>query len=1275
MAQVGILIDDWEDGDASEYSETLAQDGAIDASGVSSSTVYEGSYAGFLDGSSVDSGPGESFLESQSGLPKYPDRGEEVWSYIRVDGGSFPRFAGTVIGTQPNQLGQLYAGIGFGGFDIGFSSTFGSFNTSSFDTAPSTGKWYRLRVRIADEPAPQDVTAILEDPSDDSELGRHTATDWFDSEKTQRWGIGTRIESSNSAVVRQDFGQLPWPDDITNVSVTPTPGGIALSWTNNHRIADGIKLYRATSSGTTEGDYTEVADLDPSRSSYDDVGLTDGETYYYRLKPYVAANGGPLTAEEFDTVEVPGVSVSNATATSADLFWTDIAGESSYDLQHRKVYDDGSRGAWRTGASVAADATSGTDDGLQPGRTYELRVVGVDGSRTTASDPTSQVTTTSSNVRQRRVPATGWYVEIDHPAASDPLVPRIRDEPQFSDRGNDVPRLEIPIPKADEWRQFREAYPDQKLSLRAWKDGTRQPVEEFLGVSQTERGTVLKARAGTELENRARRSVQQEEKHVLAEDLITNETSYTANVDTPPSTTDTNVTILSVDGESEWDDLVGTPDATDPWYVTSGGVLTAYDISFWIELQGFPHLTASAGEVKQYLSSTQSFSDSFSLDYDIPDGDVGLAARISYQSIHDWSASPLAWGTSPAEIRLDGSTIIQFGDLGMFQYTPQEGAFRVQANAIAHESASGTATDETAASNDDTADDMTLLPASPSTGDEYYWSTQPGTEFDEIDLTLSQTGAGTYSITWEYYAEEYDSNDSLVDSGWRPIPNVSDGTAGFRQSGSVSWGLDDIVQDTQAGGSYVVWGSDSGSTGNIDHYVRARLSSFSSLSQQPLGQRSKTRGGPFGFRQSNVNGELAAGSHSVDVVGTGSGTAFGVDGVAVHDQRFAKDFPDTVNSDGYLDGPQSKPDFVRVETGDTRTIQQVVGGRLEASFDDVSNKQEVAISNDQGSSYATATNSQTVETDFASGSTRLRARFGLSRYGQRQQTPATGFNAQSVDLYDLKADLKDTPIVINQTYDGSVREILQELAEPEYIWTMDVASDGTLTVEWTQPGQRTADVPQDVVNYEDETTVEGRIHRAIVKGKSQPVRAEEFTANHGTAVDLANDELQRGREEVYDPSDDTQFVLGEDYELNWLDGTITTLSNGAMSDGATYEINYQHRPVGTYTTDNPPANPVERVFDFAELTTDRACEQVALQLVQDLDEPLVTASATLPAGTVDWSVVDVISLDALPRDEPYELADIVQTPANITLQLESRQSVSEVVSNIQTRLSQLSGEF
>jgi hypothetical protein len=121
--------------------------------------------------------------------------------------------------------------------------------------------------------------------------------------------------------------------------------------------------------------------------------------------------------------------------------------------------------------------------------------------------------------------------------------------------------------------------------------------------------------------------------------------------------------------------------------------------------------------------------------------------------------------------------------------------------------------DETTRANDDTPNDVTLLPSSPSVGDAYYFGQE--TIFAEMEINVSRAGAGSWDIVWEYYDG----------ASWVQLPNISDGTSDFQNSGIglVGWDVPSDWASTTVNDSPLYW-------------VRARLDTFSSMSTQPLGQ-------------------------------------------------------------------------------------------------------------------------------------------------------------------------------------------------------------------------------------------------------------------------------------------------------------------------------------------------------------------------------------------------------------------------------------------------------
>ena len=125
----------------------------------------------------------------------------------------------------------------------------------------------------------------------------------------------------------------------------------------------------------------------------------------------------------------------------------------------------------------------------------------------------------------------------------------------------------------------------------------------------------------------------------------------------------------------------------------------------------------------------------------------------------------------------------------------------------------GTYTDETAAANSATANDMTLLPAAPAVNDAYYFGYDYRTR--KVSVNIGTQGVGTWTITWEYYNG----------SAWTALSGVSDGTAGFTAAAGekdVTYTLPTDWAKTSVNGASKYW-------------IRARVSAFTSITTQPLG--------------------------------------------------------------------------------------------------------------------------------------------------------------------------------------------------------------------------------------------------------------------------------------------------------------------------------------------------------------------------------------------------------------------------------------------------------
>lgn len=420
-------------------------------------------------------------------------------------------------------------------------------------------------------------------------------------------------------------------------------------------------------------------------------------------------------------------------------------------------------------------------------------------------------------------------------------------------------------------------------------------------------------------------------------------------------------------------------------------------------------------------------------------------------------------------------------------------------------------------------------------------------------------------------------------------------------------------------------------------------------------------------------GALEPGEHVLRVETDGSGDGYTViDHVALADNQYQYNFDNTVTTvsgENLLDGPEHYP-VESIELDPAISPLSVVAGELVAVIDDTTNGQAVGIRNGQGQSYQTAQNDSTISTTFDTIGDRIQTRLTLSRYGEvRDETPRYGYQGQTVDSYTLSATLDDTPLLINQAYDGNLEDVLERIAgDVNGIWEVRRdPSTGELAIEWTWPGQRSADRDLDVVDYSTRK-VTPNIQKATVYGGAQRIREEAFVADFDTPVDLDNAEIIRGSEAVSGPNS-TSFRRGDDYEINRQAGTITVSSDGDMTDGEEYVIGYEFKTVGEFETDAYSGDAREEFVDtLAGLTTTQACAQAAKIIVDLGSTPRTEADVQFPPSVPeDISLVEALDLEAIPGDAMavYNLQD---GPDGLSARLGDRDRVQDRLSAIDSRI-------
>lgn len=129
---------------------------------------------------------------------------------------------------------------------------------------------------------------------------------------------------------------------------------------------------------------------------------------------------------------------------------------------------------------------------------------------------------------------------------------------------------------------------------------------------------------------------------------------------------------------------------------------------------------------------------------------------------------------------------------------------------------SGAFTDYTTASNNATTADVFFVPAAPTVNDAWYVGSS--TPFTDVFIQFSTQGAGTWTITWEYW-----------NGAWTGLSGVTDNTTGFKAATTfpvnATWTMPTDWATTTVNGV--------GST----YYVRGRVSAFTSITTRPVGTR------------------------------------------------------------------------------------------------------------------------------------------------------------------------------------------------------------------------------------------------------------------------------------------------------------------------------------------------------------------------------------------------------------------------------------------------------
>jgi hypothetical protein len=246
-----------------------------------------------------------------------------------------------------------------------------------------------------------------------------------------------------------------------------------------------------------------------------------------------------------------------------------------------------------------------------------------------------------------------------------------------------------------------------------------------------------------------------------------------------------------------------------------------------------------------------------------------------------------------------------------------------------------------------------------------------------------------------------------------------------------------------------------------------------------------------------TGGDLQAGETytlRAEVDAISSGQEYLVDVVAPYDERYSNQitFDDSVDSNGYLIGPELYPDSVEVELNTVSTSFNIAASTVNSVWNDTSNQQAIAVSNDDGATYTTFTNTENATHEYADVGRDGRVRFTFSRYGSRTNaTPTQGFNGQSVDSYTHLVDLSQIVVIDELELSRNHFDNLKKLHDyGDFLWTIehDDADIGDLTVNSYPRGAITKATPEafdDPENINPEVAAETYFNSVYLQGSLQ----------------------------------------------------------------------------------------------------------------------------------------------------------------------------------------------
>jgi fibronectin type 3 domain-containing protein len=325
---------------------------------------------------------------------------EDVWPFdsawrdwqaaLNSEGGHEMTYAANLIKSipwynlVPDQNGTVFPGVGS---PTDYSGAYTADGTLALAYKPSTGTGSQsFNVNMGQFAGT--VTAQWYDPTN----GTYTPIGSFANS-----GSHTFTSASSNSVGQNDFvlvlkAAATAPATPTGLTTTPGNNLVTLSW-NAAAGATSYNIYRSMSPG---GEGSTPYKTGVTATSFTDIGLTNGTTYYYQVSAVNSIGQSGKSAEVSATPQlVAPPTPTGVAATSGNgqvtLTWNASSGATSYNIYRSTTSGGEGTTPFKTGVTT----TSFTDTGLSNGTNYYYQVTAVNSAG--QSPKTGEVFATPSN--------------------------------------------------------------------------------------------------------------------------------------------------------------------------------------------------------------------------------------------------------------------------------------------------------------------------------------------------------------------------------------------------------------------------------------------------------------------------------------------------------------------------------------------------------------------------------------------------------------------------------------------------------------------------------------------------------------------------------------------------------------------------------------------------------------------------------------------------------------------------------------------------------------